>query len=677
VTVALVLGAAPAAAFDDVPSTNPFVEEITWLADHGIATGYEDGTFRPTLPVSRQAMAGFLQRAYVELGGVLEPSYPDPGFTDVTADDPFYDEIAWLVDADLAIGFQDGTFHPTRPVSRQAMAGFLFRFWILLEGGLELSYPDPGYSDVPIDAPFGHAIWWLAHEEIASGFDDGTFRPTLAVSRQAMAALLQRFDEEARQIGEPDFVVDTATDAVDTDPGDGACVAEGGGCTLRAAIGESNALFGRQVVVLDVDPVLTLTGAEPTPDNAVNDVDIAGDLELQGDGHLITGAGLGVASGRAQIYRVEVLSGIQNDSWLEVTESTVGDLTSDGTLYALSSHFPSGNLWIEGFASLHDLLIEGGRAGDLPEMGGGGVHFEDGEVFIVGSLIRDNVSEQVGGGVQAVDANVTIIDSEILDNSIDCDCGTGSAGGVSMVRSNLTMIRTTVSGNRAPGDGGGIALAGGSVHIHRSTISDNEGATGGEVGEGGGIRLSGAVARITLSTISGNDLAGTHGGEGGGGIYVVGGILDVLASTIADNVGEEGDLLPADAGQQIVASGSADVSLLGTVLDQDDVDHPACRTFLSATIQSEGHNASADATCGLTEPTDQPATDPLLGPLADNGGPTLTHLPDVGSPLLDHIPATESLCVGPAWAEDQRLLPRPQGSGCDVGAVERQPSPSP
>ncbi|MEZ5209162.1 MAG: choice-of-anchor Q domain-containing protein [Acidimicrobiales bacterium] len=53
-----------------------------------------------------------------------------------------------------------------------------------------------------------------------------------------------------------------------------------------------------------------------------------------------------------------------------------------------------------------------------------------------------------------------------------------------------------------------------------------------------------------------------------------------------------------------------------------------------------------------------------LGPLADNGGPTLTRLPAPGSPLLDRAVGT----CGPA---DQRGLPRPQGPACDTGAVER------
>ena len=61
-------------------------------------------------------------------------------------------------------------------------------------------------------------------------------------------------------------------------------------------------------------------------------------------------------------------------------------------------------------------------------------------------------------------------------------------------------------------------------------------------------------------------------------------------------------------------------------------------------------------------------SDPLLGDLADNGGPTLTHLPKLGSPALD-----SGQCVAGIF-NDQRNVSRPQGGICDRGAVERQPS---
>ena len=81
----------------------------------------------------------------------------------------------------------------------------------------------------------------------------------------------------------------------------------------------------------------------------------------------------------------------------------------------------------------------------------------------------------------------------------------------------------------------------------------------------------------------------------------------------------------------------------------------------------------SDSSCEVLfpNPTDRQPAAPLLGALGDNGGPTLTRLPSASSPAVDQIPiGTLGLCDG-ALAVDQRGVPRPQGSACDIGAVER------
>lgn len=87
--------------------------------------------------------------------------------------------------------------------------------------------------------------------------------------------------------------------------------------------------------------------------------------------------------------------------------------------------------------------------------------------------------------------------------------------------------------------------------------------------------------------------------------------------------------------------------------------------------QSNGGNIDDDGSCGLDQPSDQPDTDPMLGPLDDHGGGMRTHNLQAGSPALN---AGESLGCTPM---DARGMPRPvagsQGSGsrCDSGAFER------
>jgi hypothetical protein len=111
------------AAAADVPGDHPFIREISWLIEEDIANGYGDETFRPLNPVTRQAMAAFLNR----VAGNVQVISPVQTFSDVPATHPFFAEIAWLVHEDVTRGFEDGTFRPAAPVTRQAMAAFLLR----------------------------------------------------------------------------------------------------------------------------------------------------------------------------------------------------------------------------------------------------------------------------------------------------------------------------------------------------------------------------------------------------------------------------------------------------------------------------------------------------------------------------------------------------------------------
>lgn len=100
-----------------------------------------------------------------------------------------------------------------------------------------------------------------------------------------------------------------------------------------------------------------------------------------------------------------------------------------------------------------------------------------------------------------------------------------------------------------------------------------------------------------------------------------------------------------------------------------------CATGSGAAITSLGYNLASDATCSLTQPTDQPGAAPLLGPLATNGGRTQTHALLNGSPALDAVPNGTNGC-GADYTTDQRNKTRPVDAGggakCDVGAYERQ-----
>ena len=111
--------------FRDVPTSHAFFQAIEWMYEFGVAGGFPDGTFRPEDPVKRQQMANFLYN----LAG--EPAFTPPAtptFDDVPTSNPFFAEIEWMAELEIAAGFPDGTFLPQAPVKRQQMANFVYRF---------------------------------------------------------------------------------------------------------------------------------------------------------------------------------------------------------------------------------------------------------------------------------------------------------------------------------------------------------------------------------------------------------------------------------------------------------------------------------------------------------------------------------------------------------------------
>ena len=126
VAMTFIVPVTPASAghdFVDVGADHVFHGEVSWLAERGITEGYADGSFRPGREVTRQEAAAFLHR----LEG--EPASPTGAadFSDVGQAHLFAAPIAWMAGAGITEGYGDGTFRPTWPVSRQAMAAFMYR----------------------------------------------------------------------------------------------------------------------------------------------------------------------------------------------------------------------------------------------------------------------------------------------------------------------------------------------------------------------------------------------------------------------------------------------------------------------------------------------------------------------------------------------------------------------
>jgi hypothetical protein len=346
------------------------------------------------------------------------------------------------------------------------------------------------------------------------------------------------------------------------------------------------------------------------------------------------------------------------------------------------------------------------------------------ELSITDSLLTRNVADEEGGGIYN-DGMLTIDRSSVSVNGADDDGGgiyNGGAEAPLRPPATAVIVDSTVSGNAADGgDGGGIYNEE-LLTLLRSTVSGNGVAELAdetfETENGAGIfnadgdtfivppeTLSRATIEIVNSTISGNTALAHGGGIYNQGVALlqpallqVGPVPTVILnhSTITGNTANAGlnsdfsadfwgggifnEPVPAEIEFEpgeiltmntIVAGNAADE---GEVLELNALVASNCA---GEEPVSDGHNLENADTCGFDGAGDLANTDPKLGALADNGGPTLTHALLEGSPAIDKAAGGTS-CP----ATDQRGTTRPQGPGCDIGAYERlfqapQPQPQP
>ena len=359
---------------------------------------------------------------------------------------------------------------------------------------------------------------------------------------------------------------------------------------------------------------------------------------------------------------------------------------------------------------------QGGDAGIGNGLGGnsaGGAIYLDGGTamllgcqFITNSVVGGPGSRQSsvgpgqagsarGGALVNNGATILIKDCSILGNSVRT--GTDSAaftlnvrgGGVEQSTGSLEIQQCLIRGNVAQTGvggagggsygpsghafGGGIYFGGGSLRVTDSTLADNS-AIGGRAtrgtgqrpgsGFGGGIYSTGSVSLLNC-TLAGNQASSGQGstdfvtgGGYGGGLHQSGGLAELVHVTLAGN-GAFGSTptAPRDGGGIWTAPGMT--RLANTLLANSPV---GSNTF--GVLIDGGGNLSSDGSCNFTAPGSLNNTDPILGPLADYGGPTPTMALLAGSPAIDvGLPAN---CV----ATDQRGVARPFGAACDIGAFE-------
>jgi hypothetical protein len=256
-----------------------------------------------------------------------------------------------------------------------------------------------------------------------------------------------------------------------------------------------------------------------------------------------------------------------------------------------------------------------------------------------------------GGGIYSNgsggNATLTLNNCTISGNSTVGGVNFSSeGGGISNVNATLTLNSCAISGNSADsGSGGGILnnanLGSSSVQISNSVVSGNSADVGGGI-LNYAYSPSTAVVEITNCTISGNSA------YYGGGIYSFGDYSGEAAVVVGSTIFKAGA-----AGENIVNN--------------------------SGTVTSLGYNVSSDNGGGvLTGPGDQIKSDPMLGPLQDNGGPTFTHELLPGSPAINA--GNPNFTPPPFYDQRGPGFDRVRNGRIDIGSFEVQgpiPPPTP
>jgi alpha-tubulin suppressor-like RCC1 family protein len=173
-------------SFSDVPPGHWAEIYISEIACEGIATGYGDGTYRPTNQVNRAQMAIFIIRA---LYGDDFSYGSTPYFPDVPDTHWAFKYIQRMYEEGIAAGYGDGTYGPLIQVNRAQMAIFIIRALY----GDDFSYGStPYFPDVPDTHWAFKYIQRMNEEGIAAGYGDGTYQPLNVVNRAQMAIFIAR-----------------------------------------------------------------------------------------------------------------------------------------------------------------------------------------------------------------------------------------------------------------------------------------------------------------------------------------------------------------------------------------------------------------------------------------------------------------------------------------------------
>lgn len=428
------------------------------------------------------------------------------------------------------------------------------------------------------------------------------------------------------------FSVNTTSDSIDDNVGDGTCHTAAGTCSLRAAVMQANRATGADAIIQLPAGTYTL-GIVPIGD----DFDSSGDLNFTAttSGTTIRLVGAGAATTRingAHIDRVVHVEAGRNAVISGVT--ITGGMIEDADVAT-----GGGGIWNEGQLLLQDMVVSGNSAA-------------------LGSGILNAVETGPPG-------MLTMLRTTVTANASAGNPASSAGGGIF---SNMMMFinTSTISGNRA-GFGGGV-VSGGELLISRSTLSSNTAATGAG--------LFSVESNATLINVT---IAGNAATEGGGGIYYATDDATLHAAnlyntTIVDNVADQdASGTGVGSGVYVDPSNGDAFNIYNSLIARNPGPQPG---DCNGTILSHAQNLIGNADfCTIVHVSGSwTLLNSLasIGTLGNYGGLSQTvpllagsNAIDGGDPVIGcRDPLSTPIPI------DQRGYTRPAGPRCDIGAVE-------
>jgi CSLREA domain-containing protein len=470
-----------------------------------------------------------------------------------------------------------------------------------------------------------------------------------------------------------------------TDTNDGVCDAD---CSLREAINAANAAPGSDTITLSSGTYnltlgdLTITSTMTITGNGLANTTISSNgtdrvFDITSTG-VATITGVTITNGG----NVSIGAGIQNNGVLTLNNSTVANNTAT---------LEGGGIYNNGTLTLNNTIVSNNSAGPGVGVGGGisnAASTGNAIATLNQSQVTTNTINGVGGGGISNSANsnrtATLVLSQTLVSGNVATATTvistaGFGGGIrngffaaanNTGTANMTIENSTISNNQAINGGGigsGTAQKSGSITVllNKSTANNNIAAGNGDtVGNGGGVVNLNGLMTLVNSTVSGNAANGTGSASSGVGGGIGNSGLDVATTLWLTNTTVASNSAVSNNG---VSLANLNLGAATTANFKNSIFLGNCLNGLG-TLTSRGHNLENGNTCNLNATGDIQNSNPLLGPLQNNGGDTQTHALLVGSPA-DDTAHSATCAASPVNGVDQRDAIR-GATACDIGAYE-------